>query len=68
MIVIVKEMQARIVTSAIAKETENMKRREFIVLTSAGAASATLLGACGHPENKLIPVFIPDEEYVPGLD
>ncbi|HKP85234.1 MAG TPA: molybdopterin-dependent oxidoreductase, partial [Blastocatellia bacterium] len=45
-----------------------MKRREFIILTSTGAASATLLSACGHPENKLIPVFIPDEEYVPGLD
>jgi anaerobic selenocysteine-containing dehydrogenase len=45
-----------------------MKRREFIILTSVGAATTTLLSACGHPENKLIPVFIPDDEYVPGLD
>src|SRR5215510_2050367 len=45
-----------------------MKRREFIILTGAGAATTTLLSACGHPENKLIPVFIPDEQYVPGLD
>src|SRR5215470_12366881 len=45
-----------------------MKRREFIILTGAGAATTTLLSACGHPENKLIPVFIPDDEYVPGLD
>ncbi|HXG93691.1 MAG TPA: molybdopterin-dependent oxidoreductase [Blastocatellia bacterium] len=45
-----------------------MKRREFIKLTSVGATGATLLSACGHPENKLIPVFIPDNEYVPGLD
>lgn len=45
-----------------------MKRREFIILTSVGAASTTLLSACGHPENKIIPVLIPDEEYVPGID
>jgi menaquinone reductase, molybdopterin-binding-like subunit len=45
-----------------------MKRREFIILSSIGATSASLLSACGHPEEKLIPVFIPDEEYVPGID
>ncbi|MFP5260698.1 MAG: molybdopterin-dependent oxidoreductase [Blastocatellia bacterium] len=45
-----------------------MKRREFIILTSVGAASTTLLSACGHPENKIIPVLVPDEEYVPGID
>jgi menaquinone reductase, molybdopterin-binding-like subunit len=45
-----------------------MKRREFIKLTSAGAASATLLSACGHPENRLIPVLVADGEYIPGLD
>jgi anaerobic selenocysteine-containing dehydrogenase len=45
-----------------------MKRREFIILTGAGATTAALLSACGHPENKLIPAFIPDDEYVPGLD
>ncbi len=27
-----------------------------------------MLSACGHPENKLIPALIPDNEYVPGLD
>jgi anaerobic selenocysteine-containing dehydrogenase len=45
-----------------------MKRREFIILTGLGATSATMLSACGHPENKLIPALIPDDEYVPGLD
>jgi anaerobic selenocysteine-containing dehydrogenase len=45
-----------------------MKRREFIILTGVGATSSTLLSACGHPEEKLIPAFIPDDEYVPGVD
>src|SRR5262249_20854647 len=45
-----------------------MKRREFIILSSVGATGATLLSACGHPENKLIPALIADNEYVPGLD
>ena len=45
-----------------------MKRREFIILTGVGATGATVLSACGHPENKLIPALIPDNEYVPGLD
>ncbi|HEX8185628.1 MAG TPA: molybdopterin-dependent oxidoreductase [Blastocatellia bacterium] len=30
--------------------------------------STTLLSACGHPESRLIPVLIPDDEYVPGID
>ncbi|MGA9774125.1 MAG: molybdopterin-dependent oxidoreductase [Blastocatellia bacterium] len=45
-----------------------MKRREFIILTGVGATGATVLSACGHPENKLIPALIPDNEYVPGMD
>src|ERR1041384_96576 len=45
-----------------------MKRREFIILSSIGATSASLLSACGHPEEKLIPAFIPDEDYIPGID
>jgi len=45
-----------------------MKRREFIILGGIGATSATLLSACGHPEEKLIPALIPDEEFVPGID
>jgi anaerobic selenocysteine-containing dehydrogenase len=45
-----------------------MKRREFIILSSVGATSASLLSACGHPEEKLIPALIPDDEYVPGID
>lgn len=45
-----------------------MKRREFIILGGIGATSASLLSACGHPEEKLIPAFIPDDEYVPGID
>jgi anaerobic selenocysteine-containing dehydrogenase len=27
-----------------------------------------MLSACGHPENRLVPALIPDDEYVPGLD
>ena len=45
-----------------------MKRREFIILTGVGATSSTLLSACGHPEEKLIPALIPDDQYVPGID
>lgn len=45
-----------------------MKRREFIILSSIGATSASLLSACGHPEEKLIPAFIPDDDFVPGID
>jgi anaerobic selenocysteine-containing dehydrogenase len=45
-----------------------MKRRQFIILTSVGAAGTTLLSACGHPEHKLIPALVPDDEYVPGVD
>jgi menaquinone reductase, molybdopterin-binding-like subunit len=45
-----------------------MKRREFIILTGVGATSSTLLSACAHPEEKLIPALIPDDEYVPGID
>ena len=45
-----------------------MKRREFIILGGIGATSASLLSACGHPEEKLIPALIPDDEYVPGID
>jgi anaerobic selenocysteine-containing dehydrogenase len=45
-----------------------MKRRQFIILTGAGAASTTLLSACGHPEEKLVPALIPDDEYIPGID
>lgn len=45
-----------------------MKRREFIILTGVGATSAGVLSACGHPENRLIPALIPDDEYVPGID
>jgi menaquinone reductase, molybdopterin-binding-like subunit len=45
-----------------------MKRREFIILSSVGAASAGVFSACGHPEEKLIPALIPDDEYIPGID
>lgn len=45
-----------------------MDRRKFIILTGIGATSAGMLSACGHPEEKLIPALIPDEEYVPGID
>lgn len=45
-----------------------MRRREFIILSGIGATSASLLSACGHAEEKLIPALIPDEDFVPGID
>lgn len=45
-----------------------MDRRKFIILTGVGATSAGVFSACGHPEEKLIPALIPDEEYIPGID
>ena len=45
-----------------------MNRRKFIILTGVGATSAGMLSACRHPEEKLIPALIPDDEYVPGVD
>ncbi len=45
-----------------------MNRRKFIILTGVGATSAGVLSACRHPEEKLIPALIPDDEYVPGVD
>jgi anaerobic selenocysteine-containing dehydrogenase len=45
-----------------------MKRRHFLILTGVGATGASLLSACGHPENRLIPALVPDGEYVPGID
>ena len=41
-----------------------MDRREFVKITAATGASATLAG-CGNPEIQLIR-FIPDEQLIPG--
>ena len=42
-----------------------MDRRQFIKVTAATGASATLT-SCGNPENQLIR-FIPEEELMPGI-
>jgi anaerobic selenocysteine-containing dehydrogenase len=42
-----------------------MDRRQFLKVTAATGASATLAG-CGSPEHQLIR-FIPDEELMPGI-
>ena len=42
-----------------------MDRRQFIKVTAATSASATLAG-CGNPEHQLIR-FIPEEEIIPGI-
>lgn len=42
-----------------------MDRRQFIKVTAATSASATL-ASCGNPENQLIR-FIPEEEILPGI-
>jgi hypothetical protein len=44
-----------------------MKRRDFSMLTRVGAANASLLTACGHPEEKLTPAFIHGGEGVPAV-
>ena len=41
-----------------------MDRREFVKISAATTASATLAG-CGNPENQAIR-FIPDEHFIPG--
>src|SRR5439155_7393781 len=42
-----------------------MDRRQFIKVTAATSASATL-ASCGNPENHLAR-FIPEEEIIPGI-
>ena len=42
-----------------------MDRRQFIKVTAATSATATL-ASCGNPENHLIR-FIPEEEIIPGI-
>jgi anaerobic selenocysteine-containing dehydrogenase len=42
-----------------------MDRRQFIKVTAATSASATL-ASCGNPENQLIR-FVPEEEIIPGI-
>jgi menaquinone reductase, molybdopterin-binding-like subunit len=42
-----------------------MDRRQFIKVTAATSASATL-ASCGNPENQIIR-FIPEEEFIPGI-
>jgi anaerobic selenocysteine-containing dehydrogenase len=42
-----------------------MDRRQFIKVTAATSASATL-ASCGNPEHQLIR-FIPEEEIIPGI-
>jgi anaerobic selenocysteine-containing dehydrogenase len=42
-----------------------MDRRDFIKLTAATSATATLSG-CGNPENQLIR-FIPEDDLIPGI-
>jgi anaerobic selenocysteine-containing dehydrogenase len=42
-----------------------MDRRDFIKITAATGAGATLAG-CGHPEDQLIR-FIPEEAFYPGV-
>src|SRR4249920_1265184 len=42
-----------------------MDRRQFIKVTAATSATATL-ASCGNPENHIIR-FIPEEEIIPGI-
>ncbi len=44
-----------------------MERRQFLI-TTFGLTSASVLSSCGNPENKLIPVLIPHDEWIPGID
>ena len=37
-------------------------------ITSAGAATGFVFSACGHKEEKLIPLLVADQEIIPGVD
>jgi anaerobic selenocysteine-containing dehydrogenase len=45
-----------------------MERREFIILTAAGAASALVLEGCGTSSEELKPLHIANDKYIPGAD
>jgi menaquinone reductase, molybdopterin-binding-like subunit len=45
-----------------------MKRRDFLKVSSMAGASSFLLDNCGKPDEKLIPLLIPEEELVPSVD
>jgi anaerobic selenocysteine-containing dehydrogenase len=45
-----------------------MKRRDFLKVTGTLGTSTLLLDNCGRPDEKLIPLLVPEEEFVPGVD
>ncbi len=45
-----------------------MERREFIILTAAGAAGALALEGCSTNPKELKPLHIANDKYIPGAD
>ena len=49
-------------------ETPGMNRRRFLKSGSLGAGAAVALTGCGGRDEKLIPLLIPEENIIPGVD
>ena len=45
-----------------------MNRRHFLTLGATLGASSLVLDGCGKPDQKLIPLLVPEEEIAPGME
>ncbi|MCI0625118.1 MAG: molybdopterin-dependent oxidoreductase [Acidobacteria bacterium] len=45
-----------------------MKRRDFLKTSGTLGATSLLLDNCGRPDEKLIPLLVPEEEFIPGVE
>lgn len=45
-----------------------MKRRDFLKSGALGAGATVTLASCGGQEEELIPLLLPDEQILPGVD
>jgi anaerobic selenocysteine-containing dehydrogenase len=45
-----------------------MKRRDFLKTGGTLGATSLLLDSCSKPDEKLIPLLVPEEEFIPGVE
>ena len=45
-----------------------MKRRDFLKTGGTLGATSLLLDSCSKPDEKLIPLLVPEEEFIPGFE
>ena len=45
-----------------------MKRREFLRVPIISAAAGALLDSCVPGSDQVIPILIPEEEFIPGVE